>query len=438
MRYQIFICLCILAFCHTSNGQATTSSAPRLSSTHSVTVPMGGNTWSTSRDRRTGSVTNNGIEHWTQDSVTFSTYVRLAKPGKFRLSITGKNPEGNSVIRITALGRSLNVNLPAGAFHALHAGEWNAKDTGYVTFKLSGVKKSGSVFGDISSLGLSGPAITDQTAFVKNNEGNFYYWGRRGPSVHLSYNMPANTDAEWFYNEITVPEGNDVIGSYYMANGFGEGYFGIQVNSPTERRILFSVWSPFQTDDPKQIPEDQKIMMLKKGEGVHTGEFGNEGSGGQSYLRYNWVAGNTYRFLLRGAPDGAAHTIYTAYFYAPEKGEWMLIASFRRPKKATYLTRFHSFLENFAPEQGKYERHVLFTNQWMRDKNGQWFELNKARFTGDNTARTRFRMDYAGGLKGNAFYLRNCGFFNDYTPINASFERPMTNKRPEIAFDKLP
>ena len=97
-------------------------------------------------------------------------------------------------------------------------------------------------------------------------------------------------NAEWFYNEITVPAGNDVIGSYFMADGFKEGYFGMQVNSPTERHILFSVWSPFQTDDPASIPEDKKIILLKKGANVHAGEFGNEGSGGQSYLNYNWKA----------------------------------------------------------------------------------------------------------------------------------------------------
>ena len=57
-----------------------------------------------------------------------------------------------------------------------------------------------------------------------------------------------------------VPEGNDVLGSYFMANGFAQGYFGIQVNSPTERRILFSVWSPFHTDDPSEIP-DQAILI---------------------------------------------------------------------------------------------------------------------------------------------------------------------------------
>ena len=250
--------------------------------------------------------------------------------------------------------------------------------------------------------------------------------------------MPQDKNIEWFYNEITVPQGDDVLGSYYMANGFAEGYFGIQVNSETERRILFSVWSPFHTDDPKQIPEDQKIVLLKKGDGVYTGEFGNEGSGGQSFLRYNWKAGNTYGFLLRGVPDGAAHTIYTAYFFAPEKGEWMLIASFRRPKLATHLKKLHSFLENFIPEQGNKERKVLFSNQWARDTDGNWHELTKARFTGDNTAAKRYRMDYAGGLLNGTFYLRNCGFFSKYTPLQTSYERKPANRLPQINLNALP
>ncbi len=223
-----------------------------------------------------------------------------------------------------------------------------------------------------------------------------------------------------------------------MANGFGEGYFGIQVNSATERRILFSVWSPFSTDDPKSIPEDQRIAMLKKGEGVHAGEFGNEGSGGQSYLRFPWKAGNTYGFLLRGVPDGNNNTTYTAYFHDPEQGKWMLIASFKRPKTNKHLTRFHSFLENFNPDQGNLERRVLFGNQWIRDVKGNWISLKTAGFTYDNTAARGYRKDYAGGVDGNQFFLKNCGFFNQYTPYKSSFTRVGDNKAPVIDFTNLP
>jgi hypothetical protein len=79
---------------------------------------------------------------------------------------------------------------------------------------------------------------------VANDSAN-YYWSRRGPSCHLNYSTPA-ADKEYFYSELTVPLGEDKEGSYFMANGFGEGYFGIQVNSATERRVLFSVWDPAQ------------------------------------------------------------------------------------------------------------------------------------------------------------------------------------------------
>lgn len=223
-----------------------------------------------------------------------------------------------------------------------------------------------------------------------------------------------------------------------MATGFAEGYFGIQVNSATERRILFSVWSPFNTDDPKTIPSEKRIVLLRKGENVYTGEFGNEGSGGQSYLRYNWKAGATYRFLLHGKPDLQGNTIYTAYFFAPEQNKWQLIASFKRPATNTYLKRFHSFLENFSPDQGDKQRRVLFGNQWIIDADGEWTALTKASFTYDNTAAKGYRMDYAGGIENGRFFLKNCGFFNEYTPYKSMFQRPSANMQPKIDLHLLP
>ncbi len=223
-----------------------------------------------------------------------------------------------------------------------------------------------------------------------------------------------------------------------MANGFVQGYFGMQVNSPDERRILFSVWSPFKTDNPEDIPDDQKIRLLKKGDGVYTGEFGNEGSGGQSYLRYMWKAGVTYKFLLRGKPSGNGETDFTAWFFAPEVGRWKLIASWRRPKTDSYLTHLYSFLENFYTETGNLTRKGLFSNQWIFTKKNQWIELTKVKFTADATAGKEARMDYLGGLNGNSFFLKNCGFFNETTKINSVFERTEQRQLPDINFEDLP
>lgn len=401
-------------------------------------VPIGGNSWRTTAGTDGGNISEKGILNWTNEKVGFVTYVRLVKTGTLKLGIHAALPEGQSRISVTVLGKEASITVSGSRMSYYNTGVWEIKDTGYVAINVNGISKTGKLFADIDSIKMSGTAVDAGSSFVKNNEGNFFYWGRRGPSVHLSYALPEDENAAYFYNEITVPEGNDVIGSYYMANGFGEGYFGIQVNSDTERRVLFSVWSPYQTDDPTQIPDAERIQMLRKGAGVHTGEFGNEGAGGQSYLRYPWKAGVTYRFLLKGQPDGTMHTTYTAWFFDPERNNWILIASFRRPKTNTWLKRFHSFLENFDPEKGNITRKVFFTNQWICTDKGQWIELTKARFTGDNTARVGFRKDYAGGISGNNFYLQNCGFFSNNTALDTWFERPALNKKPDIDFEKLP
>jgi len=92
------------------------------------------------------------------------------------------------------------------------------------------------------------------------------HWGRRGPSGSLWHvGISGVEKIDYFYSELTVPAGMDTVGSYFMAAGYNKGYFGMQVNSETERRILFSVWSPFVTDDPNEIPEDQRIKKMRAG-----------------------------------------------------------------------------------------------------------------------------------------------------------------------------
>src|SRR5690606_24913239 len=113
-------------------------------------------------------------------------------------------------------------------FEAVDVGTFEINEPGYHFVEIQGLERSADHFADVNAILIGGPATQGELTYVKED----FYWGRRGPSVHLSYTAPEGKDIRWFYNEITVPEGEDVIGSYYMANGFGEGYFGIQVNSP--------------------------------------------------------------------------------------------------------------------------------------------------------------------------------------------------------------
>ena len=446
-------------------------------------IPIGGNAWG---NRVIGGrVTNEGVSDWTDPATFFTVYFRVSQAGALHVWLNLRVPSGKSRLRVTpgkgdgagtidgagrkekadtteragaieraattrgmnrsggvgaaAVGKELDVT--GVALQRCDAGSWLIRDTGYQAIRIQGIRKSGAVFAAIQSIEIQGELLKGEVAYVPNNEGNFFHWGRRGPSVHLNYPLPAEVHAEWFYNEVTVPEGQDIQGSYFMADGFGEGYFGMQVNSPTERHILFSVWSPFQTDNPRAIPDSLQILLVRKGEGVHAGAFGDEGSGGQSWLNFPWKAGNTYLFLLRGEPLEHNYTQYTAWFYASEQGKWLLIASFKRPQTQKWLTGLHSFLENFEPEMGDRQRTVFFLRQWVRDEQGNWIALDKARFSGDNTARKGYRMDYGGGVVADAFYLRNGGFFDGYTPLNKPLERSLASDNrepPLIDFTQLP
>ncbi|MEG2528039.1 MAG: DUF3472 domain-containing protein [Mucinivorans sp.] len=357
---------------------------------------------------------------------TRSLYFRNDSIGVLELKLQASGEGG---VEISTLGKTFTVKHQGADLDTIYIGAIKTTKPGYIRVDFSSPGPSLNLV----ALEVNGAASQSTLSYVHDFS---TYWGSRGPSVHLGYTMPSQP-VEWVYSEVTVPVGQDIEGSYYMANGFGEGYFGMQCNSPTERRVLFSVWSPFTTDDPKTIPQDQQIKLLRRGADVHIGEFGNEGSGGQSYLVFPWQAGHTYRFLTSITPDGHGATAYTAYFYAPESGQWRLIASFLRPKTDKHYTRAHSFLENFIPGQGYLTRCVQFGNQWARSIDGVWSEMLQATFTYDATAAAGVRKDYAGGVQNEAFFLKNCGFFDQNTKYKTTFERRATKKAPQIDFDAL-
>ncbi len=400
----------------------------------STRIPAAGNSWAVnSMNVDRALVKKTGIHDWSDLDHIIRIYFKLSHAGKLDVGLNLKALDGSSTIRVSLAGQTKETTFDNKDYKDVGVGTFEIAEAGYHYVEIQGVKKSGAKIGDIQELLIGNIAAEGKVYFVPDD----FYFGRRGPSVHLTYKMPEAVDAEWFYSEITVPEGEDVLGSYFMANGFGEGYFGMQVNSESERRVLFSVWSPYKTDDPSSIPDDYKIILLGKGEGVTSGEFGNEGSGGQSYKRFAWKAGTTYKFLLKGVPSENNSTDYTAYFYAPEIGDWQLMASFRRPHTSTYLTRFHSFLENFIPSAGHLSRKAYFDNQWICDTKGTWHELTQARFTADATARKESRMDYGGGVDGKHFYMKNCGFFSETTAIGEHFSRPSQGEMPEVVFSNL-
>ena len=331
---------------------------------------------------------------------------------RLRLSVAGHTRDA----RVVGSGSEMHVSF----------GEFAIADTGYQRLELATTNGQVARGLEVRALLLDGPAAA--TAHFNLDP------RRNAASVHLRFPTDTNAVVTGFYNEVTAVD--DPVATYYMACGFARGYFGMQVNSTTERRIIFSVWDAADgtsAKDRSTVASDNYTQLVAKGDGVEASVFGNEGTGGHSHLVYPWKTGSTQRFFVTAAPDGTT-TTYTGYWFNPEKSSWQLIASFRAAKDGKGLRRLYSFSENFGGNNGHLRRKALFGSQWIRLADGSWQELTTATFSHDATGKED-RLDRFMGVENGAFFLSHGGFGPGYTASGTAFTRPATGTRPTI---KLP
>lgn len=375
-------------------------------------------------EKGVGISASRGVVRWTDSSNAVNFYFHAASTGTLKVAMEAKS-DAPARIMVKINGVEKVVGIPNSSdYTTIPVLQTKIKKPGFYNISLKGVEKQGNVYADVKGITLDGPATKDIQFNPKS-------W-RRSASVHLNYPVPEGKQVEWFYGEIKVPQGEDQLGTYFMSCGWHRGYFGMQVNSPTERRIIFSVWDAGkEPDDREKVRYEDQVTLLGKGDSVIAHGFGGEGTGGHSHWVYNWKAGETYRFLMHAVPKGTT-TQYTAYFYVPGHHEWKLIASFRAPKDGKYMSGLYSFLENFSFENGYLYRKGYFGNHWIKTNTGEWMELTKARFTNDATARAKDRLDFGGGAENGWFYLWTAGFIPADAKLGDIFERPAGGRPPEI------
>ena len=359
-------------------------------------------------------------------------YFYANSPGYFNINILAKNKIGNNIILIEVDNKKFSVTIPQSNSYQLCKGPkiFNNEPRFYrITLTAKNISKK--ILTNILSLQL----VSDDGNFQFNKK-----LRRNAASVHLRYPISDSNKVTQFYNEITVPKGFDPIHTYYMACGFARGYFGIQVNSEHERRVIFSVWDAGnEAVDRSKVADSNKVQLMAKGEDVIAEGFGNEGTGGHSHWVYPWNTDSTYKFLVNAIPDSITHTtIYSGYIYLPEFQKWKLIASFKAPRDGKYLNRLYSFSENFSGVNGQLMRKAYFGNQWIQTSNGKWIELTDVQFTGDATAKAFDRIDIAAGVENNNFFLLNGGFDNNVKigKLGEQFSRLANKQRPVIDVTK--
>jgi hypothetical protein len=234
-------------------------------------------------------------------------------------------------------------------------------------------------------------------------------------SVHLNFPAPEGTA---YYNEVTVEKSAE--GTYFCVCGFNQGYFGIQELGEGKKVVIFSVWDPGQQDDPNSVDPEKRVKLISKGEKVRVGRFGNEGTGGQSFLDLDWKPGETYRFLVTAKVEGE-RTAYAAYIAPPDAKDWRHIATFSTLAKGKLVGGYYSFIEDFRRDKvsATIERRARFGEGWIKTPDGRWHALTHARFTADNNpART---ID--AGTEGGRFFLATGGKVeNAHVPLGKEMD----------------
>jgi FKBP-type peptidyl-prolyl cis-trans isomerase len=373
----------------------------------------------------------NGLQNWSDVNQRIQFYFDIRRSGNLDLALLIKNDIPGNQLTASFTGKKFKLNVPQSSFFKkVSIGKMVIKEPGFYVLTLASLINKGKTIADIQSLELSGEATRDIHFNAKAR--------RNAASVHLLYPLDDSMKVVAFYNEVSIPKDSDPLYTYFMACGFARGYFGMQVNSPTERRIIFSVWDAGnEAVDRNKVNDDNKVQLMAKGENVFADGFGNEGTGGHSHLIYNWKAGETYKFLVTAATDSASNTTsYAGYFFIPEEQKWKLIACFKAPKDGKPLRKLYSFVENFEGSNGQLLRKAYFGNQWIRRDNGEWKVITESKFSYDATGKAGDRIDYGGGTENNRFYLWNGGFKNSTTKYGDVYKRDTSNIKPTIDFYK--
>ena len=366
-----------------------------------------------------------GITGWKDPKLTVSWFGEIKMSGKLSASLALLLPKDvKSSLRLTVGDQALDATATGtGELLTLAFGDYEIKHAGYLRFQLASLNPSGQDAGSLDALILDGPAA---------DGAHFNLLPRRNAaSVHLSFKPPDDAPIALFYNEVSGVE--DPVATYYMACGFSRGYCGMQVNSATERRIIFSVWdsgSGQNANNRKDVKDEDRVQLLAHGEGVEASVFGGEGTGGHSHLKYAWKTGSIQRFVVTAKPVGT-HTDYSGYWFHPEQNKWLLLATFRAPKDGKWLRGLYSFSENFGGDNGHLLRKALYGPQWTQTSEGVWREQLTASFSHDGTGKSE-RLDRFMGLENGRFFLSQGGFVPGCTKYGEIFTRPASGNAPVL------
>lgn len=252
---------------------------------------------------------------------------------------------------------------------------------------------------------------------------------RQCRSVHM-HHMPIADKTKAIYVEAQANE--SAPGTYFCAANFHNGYIGFQEVADGTPVVIFSIWDPVpQGDNPHVVPEDQRALLIKKGDGVRTRRFGGEGTGGNSMRDFDWKVGDVLKFLVVDKEDGPGTRQLSGYVYNDKAKKWELISCWRTyadPKGLGYAV---SFVEDFRRnyESTKHVRKATFGPAFSLQSDGQWLQASKNDFTGDGTPSKHVRAELNAARGMHSIATGGTLEADPAFPLFSSKELPASSKR---------
>jgi hypothetical protein len=142
------------------------------------------------------------------------------------------------------------------------------------------------------------------------------------------------------------------------------GYCGIQDNSGTEKRTIFSIWDTTDALRPKTTAADKATF---------TDRFGGEGTGGHTHMLWPWNLGETFEFCVIKSPGEGDSTDVKYYVFDRTEKKWLHSATINCPNGGLdEVKNFSSggmaaFLENFSGKDKDAPRLALY-RLWLGSK----------------------------------------------------------------------
>lgn len=215
-------------------------------------------------------------------------------------------------------------------------------------------------------------------------------------SVHIGWTAPENCHSF----AVTLDILKSAPGTFFMAVGWSQGYFGIQDLGDGQSGLICSVWDG--NDKDPNIVQQAKALSCAPGATVR--RFGGEGVGLQCLMPFPLPTKSEgpYRFCVDSEIVTAEWTLYRAFVHFGTGSRIKLVEYLSR-MEGRRLRGFYSFIEDFRRDgdSAEKERRALFSSPVSRirfDTPIQYgrFAIAAPDFEGDNYDA---RVPYAGAVE---------------------------------------